>query len=171
MLLVDYGFPAYPIRGPRRSPRFCFRPAWWTFNEFASLLVETARRWQQGHVPDSKTWNILQVGLSTGLFRPWDLATLLYYYASRRTSVTLEEFKNGWTGYTGVLQEMIDEVPTRGTRRLAAKLSLDVKSLIPRYVRDPEKRDLIFSKARDIAKRHGIPLEVPYLFTLTCGPR
>jgi hypothetical protein len=87
----------------------------------------------------------------------WDAATLLHWYHTRRKPVDEEDRKKGWTGYTGVLQEMIDEVPTRGTDRLARKLSLDVHMLIPRYVWGKEKRKQMMAFVRALATSTGCP--------------
>jgi hypothetical protein len=88
----------------------------------------------------------------------WDAATLLHWYHTRRKPVDEEDRKKGWTGYTGVLQEMIDEVPTRGTDRLARKLSLDVHMLIPRYVWGKEKRKQMMAFVRALANQYGLSI-------------
>jgi hypothetical protein len=91
----------------------------------------------------------------------WDAATLLYWYHSRRMPVDEEDRKKGWTGSAGVLQEMIDKVPTRGTDRLARKLSLDVHVLIPSYVWGKEKREQIVAYARALAGQNGLSIGPP----------
>lgn len=84
----------------------------------------------------------------------WDAATLIYYHDTHREPVDSESAKGGWTGYTGVLQEMVGEVLKRGTDRLACKLSLDINLLIPNFVSNREKRELILYKARHLAQEH-----------------
>lgn len=87
-----------------------------------------------------------------------EAATLMYYYITRYKPVDSESAKQGWSGYTGVLQEMINEVSQRGTDRLARKLSLDVTFLIPKYVKDPENRELMLDKARRLAQEYQISI-------------
>ncbi|KAG7284718.1 hypothetical protein NEMBOFW57_009327 [Staphylotrichum longicolle] len=56
---------------------------------------------------------------------------MFYYFHTRRKPISDLARKEGHTEYTGILQEMIAEVPTRGTDRLQRKLSLDVNWFIP----------------------------------------
>ena len=87
-----------------------------------------------------------------------DAAIMLYYYNTRREPVDPELHKQGWSGYTGVLQEMLDEVPTRGIGRLERKLSLDVHVLIPKFISGRQRRGKMISMAEDIARQHGCQL-------------
>lgn len=142
MLVIDYGFPAHPIRGPMAIPRDWFLRAWFELERFSDFLVGIARRWRwrQG-LPNDKSWGLIArtamgwahiIGLAIPV---WDVATMMYYYHLHRKPVDAKNHQKGWIGYTGVLQEMIAEVPTRGTDRLERKLSLDAHILIPRPVR------------------------------------
>ena len=76
---------------------------------------------------------------------------LVYYYHSRRTPVNAGARGHGWTGYTGVLQEMILEVPTRGNDRLERKLSLDIHYFIPTLVKHPGRRGALITTAKCLA--------------------
>jgi hypothetical protein len=97
--------------------------------------------------------------LNYGLgFDKSDLAIMLYYYDAHRKPVSPADYSNGMTGYFGVLQELISEVPVRGTDRLQRKLSVDVNELIPKTVKDPVKRQKMISIARNIATQHNLPL-------------
>ncbi len=78
-----------------------------------------------------------------------------YYYHSHHTPVVAEQHKQGWTGYTGVLQEMVAEVPTRGKDRLERKLSLDAHLLIARFVRERNTRRQMMLIAQDLAVRQA----------------
>jgi hypothetical protein len=60
---------------------------------------------------------------------------MFYYYYFRRKPVGHHERREGRTGYTGVLQEMIEEVPTMGREWLQRKLSLDIH-LFPTFFKD-----------------------------------
>ena len=88
-----------------------------------------------------------------------DLALMIYYYNTHRKPVSVAEYKSGKTGYFGILQELVSEVPLRGSDRLQRKLSVDINELIPKTVKDPDKRQRMISIARNIAAQHGIPLE------------
>ncbi|KAK4152734.1 hypothetical protein C8A00DRAFT_15999 [Chaetomidium leptoderma] len=166
MLLVDYGFPPWPVQG--RGPGFCktmfLEMEWPELNKFSTFLAATVSRWEHGYFPDSDAWDrmVRRLGdIEDWGLDVWNAATLLHYYNTRREPVDAAAHANGWTGYTGVLQEMIDEVPTRGTRRLEGKLSLDVHVLIKKCVRGREKRDKMIGMAKDIAKQHGLSLGLP----------
>jgi hypothetical protein len=78
----------------------------------------------------------------------WDAAVVLYYYYPRRRPVSAQAWKECWTGYAGVLEEMIAEVPARGTNRLQRKLSLDINSFIPEFVGNWGRRARMTSTAR-----------------------
>jgi uncharacterized protein YlxP (DUF503 family) len=160
MLLVDYGFPPCPVRFPWVYPRQAFLDLYWTpFESFSHFLTAVACRWKEGQLPDPVAWEYIARKMEpfdrNGL-DVCDAATLIYYYHTRREPVDNESTKWGWTGYTGVLQEMINEVPTRGTDRLARKLSLDINLLIPKYVSDREKRELMLYKARRLVQEYNL---------------
>ncbi|CAJ2507768.1 Uu.00g089540.m01.CDS01 [Anthostomella pinea] len=87
-----------------------------------------------------------------------DFALMLYYYHTHRQTLEPADYRDGMTGYTGVLQEIISQVPLRGNDELARKLSVDVNELIPKVVRDAGKRARMIAMAEDIADRFGIPL-------------
>ncbi|KAL2022984.1 hypothetical protein VTK56DRAFT_4199 [Thermocarpiscus australiensis] len=172
MLVIDYGFPAHPICGPicgpMLLPRDWFLNAWSELESFSDFLVGIARlwRWRQG-LPDDKSWGLIAEATrdwahDIGLRLPvWDVATMIYYYRLHRKPVDAEDHKEGRIGYTGVLQEMIAEVPTRGTDRLERKLSLDVHLLIPRFVRDRKLRKQMLLIAQDLAAKYGCQLAPP----------
>ncbi|KAI3393251.1 hypothetical protein diail_4540 [Diaporthe ilicicola] len=92
-----------------------------------------------------------------------DLSLMFYYFSTRRRSITNDEFKRGQTGYTGVLEEMISEIPISGTDRLTRKLSVDMNKLIPRYVRSEESRKNMMVWAARTAVDHGIQIQAPEL--------
>jgi hypothetical protein len=85
-------------------------------------------------------------------------------------------YKQGWSGYTGILQEILDEVPTRGTGRLERKLSLDVHILIPKFVSGRQRREEMIVIAEDLARQYNCqltPRKVPgwrrYFYTIFGG--
>jgi hypothetical protein len=162
MLLVDYGFPPCPVRKPWLYSRQAFIDLVWAqFEHFSRVLTAVAHRWNEGRLPEPAAWECIaremgQFGWS-GLDVS-DAATLIYYYHTRRELVDSESAKRGWTGYTGVLQEMITEVPARGTDRLTRKLSLDINLLIPKYVTDRERREQMLYKARRLVQEYNLPV-------------
>jgi hypothetical protein len=168
MLVIDYGFPARPIRGPMIASRAWFLHKWSEFESFADFLVGIARiwKWRQA-LPNDPLWGLIAQAMTDwahyiGLGVPvWDVATMIYYYCLHRKPVAPDDHKEGWTGYTGVLQEMIGEVPTMGTDRLERKLSLDAHLLIPRFVRDRNLRTQMLLIAQELAAKHGCQLAPP----------
>lgn len=172
MLVIDYGFPAHPICGsicgPMLLPRTWFLKEWSKLESFSNFLVGIARfwRWRQG-LPDDYSWGLVAQATrdwahDIGLRVPvWDVATMIYYYCLHQKPADAEDHKEGWIGYTGVLQEMVAEVPTRGTDRLERKLSLDAHLLIPRFVRDRKLRKQMLLIAQDLAAKYGCQLAPP----------
>ncbi|KAG7284277.1 hypothetical protein NEMBOFW57_010643 [Staphylotrichum longicolle] len=122
---------------------------------------------QLPRLPSDESWNIIACATwdwanDIGLRVPvWDVATMIYYYRIHRKPVDAQEHKEGWIGYTGVLQEMIAEVSNRGRDRLERKLSLDAHLFIPRFVRDRKLRKEMLLVAQDIAAKHGCKLAPP----------
>ncbi|KAG7284810.1 hypothetical protein NEMBOFW57_009425 [Staphylotrichum longicolle] len=115
MLCIDYGLPGYPLRGMRGLPRSWFIRDHRQLDILARVLTGASWYWGKGQgVPSNKAWDSIlrvvgnwenaRVGVPV-----WDIATMLYYYNTRRKSVSAEDQNQGWTGYTGVLQEMISE--------------------------------------------------------------
>jgi hypothetical protein len=165
MLLVDYGFSAPPLFQHWRSPRKV-EDAIWTFERFCGFVSATAWRWRQGHgIPDQRAWDLIIDVLAGSItwqcpLWTWDAAIMFYYYYSRRKLVSPQERREGWTGYTGVLQEMIAEVSTRGRERLQRKLSLDVH-LFPSIIKDKKRCKQMTAMALDLAGQHGCKIELP----------
>jgi len=186
MLLVDYGFPAYPLHhslfscdGPRhkfppgiRASRSTHERAsdpLWCLERFCGMLTATAWRWRQGHgLPDQEAWSLIRDVLLKMELCPrrelrgaWDTAAMFYFYYSHRKPLGDEAHMGRWTGYTGVLQEMVDEIPLRGTDRLTRKLSLDIYFFIPLFIRDQALKEWPHSRAWETADRHGCPVVRP----------
>ncbi len=157
MLFIDYSLPAYPLRRYRRDLS--------RFERFSRVLTGSALFWVKGiALPGTGAWDCI-AREAGGWARAmdgvpvWDIATMLYYYNTRiNPSSPMGDHEQGWPQYTGVLQEMIAEIPTRGIARLERKLSLDVHLLIPKCVRDQETQARMMSTARDLAAQHGCKL-------------
>lgn len=165
MLLVDYGFGVHPLPGSLWMPMpksMFLRHLWRYIPPFCRALTLFAGYCKRGQVVDIKVWMYLDDCLS--IFRRLDLgdiAIMLYYYDTHRQELDRTEHEKGLTGYTGVMQEIIDEVPLRGVDRLIRKLSVDVNEFIPHYVHDSKMRQMLLAAAKDLAAQHGISL---------CGP-
>ena len=160
MLLVDYGFGVHPISGPRTLPHWV--PMRYLFPrviDFSRQLVDFACHCKRGQLPKRKDWDYLKWRLLP--FRRYDMADfsiMLYYFHTHHQALDSTEYDRGMTGYTGVLQEIMDEVPTKGADRLVRKLSTDVNEMIPNCVRDPEKRRILTAAAEDIAAKYGLTI-------------
>ncbi|KAL7624596.1 hypothetical protein AAE478_006163 [Parahypoxylon ruwenzoriense] len=163
MLLVDYGIGVYQLQAPGPIPRWVFlRYLWPEFPSLCRYLTEFAGQCKQGRLPDRKGWEYLmwRLGIVHSCELP-DFAIMVYYYATHSRQLNYEDYIKGITGYTGVLQELIAEVPTRGTDRLQRKLSVDVNEFIPIYVRDRGWRESMIAKAEDIAAEYDISIYAP----------
>ncbi|KAH6623472.1 hypothetical protein F5144DRAFT_551009 [Chaetomium tenue] len=156
MLLVDYGLLPYPVQ----KPSF-FNTIWTQFEHFSHLLISVAYRWNQGQFPDQAAYDRIShvmCSFDGNGVDVWDAATLIYYYHTRREPVDNGSANKGRAGYTGVLQEMISEASKRGTDRLARKLSLDINLLIPKFVSDRERRELMLYKARRLVQEYRLSI-------------
>ncbi len=167
MLLVDYGVPASPIF----SSKDWYLPdevvnAMWSFERFCGFASATAWRWRQGQsVPDQRAWDLILDVLQgctawPNIYYTWDAAVMFYYYYSRRKPVSPQARREGWTGYTGVLQEMIAEVPTRGRDRLQRKPSLD-HHIISIFIKDKTLSNQMMDMVLDLATEHGLEVVPP----------
>lgn len=163
MLLVDYGIETRPLRPPPYTPSWLFRRLLWpSLNGYCEYLVEFATCCKRGQLPDAMGWEYLRSRLVA--FRPSDpadMALMLYYYHTHRQPLDRADYEKCLTGYTGVLDELVAEVPTQGTERLLRKLSLDLNELIPHYVGEPSHRQRMILTAKSIAAQHGLCIHTP----------
>lgn len=90
-----------------------------------------------------------------------DVSLMFYFFWTRRRDISKDEYNRGLTGYDGVLNEMISEIPAMGTDRLTRKLSVDVNKLIPRYVKDKEIGTQMIAVAERMAVEYGVILRAP----------
>lgn len=170
MLLIDYGLGEYPLRslGPE--------PMWMTnymtrvvCHEFCKRLTKLADdcrsgkdiwycrlAWMDEFIQSYEDESSANDDFS-------DVSLMFYLFWTRRRDVSKDEYNRGLTGYDGVLEEMISEIPTMGTDRLTRKLSVDVNKLIPRYVKDKESRNEMIAVAKEAAVEYGVVLRAPEL--------
>jgi hypothetical protein len=87
-----------------------------------------------------------------------ELVTTLNWFWIHRAEPSAEECEMGWTGYEGVLNYMVSEIESTGTRRLTYKLSMDANIMIPRFIKDEARREELCVRARALAARHGISI-------------
>lgn len=160
MFLVDYGFGEHPFEG---APIF-FKDSTTLpdFLCFGRLIAEFA--YACGNDSITKPYLVKasqQISQSSFYWRTdqrfADIAIMAYWLYTRRREISPSEYKVGLTGYTGVLQEMVSEIPEKGAGRLRRKLSVDVNELIPRYA-SGYLRELLIGAARDLAAQHGLSL-------------
>lgn len=168
MLLVDYGFGEHPLRplGPE--------PTWMTnymtrvvCHQFCKSLTKLADDCRSGK--DIWHYRVAWMDESIQSYKDKsstnddfsDVSLMFYLFWTRRRHISKDEYKRGVTGYDGVLDEMISEVPTFGIDRLTRKLSVDVDKLIPRYVKDKECKTEMITAAKRIAAEHGVALRAP----------
>jgi hypothetical protein len=162
MLLIDYGIDSELDAG-----FICDKwPPWRReFDDLCDALMEWTQRFPFKYCFNfSLCIDTLNYGpgiTRTGGFAFSDLALMLYYYNTHRKPVNAVEYESGKTGYFGILQELISEVPLRGSDRLQRKLSVDIHKLIPKTVKDPDKQRRMISIATSIAAQHNLPVHAP----------
>lgn len=101
---------------------------------------------------------------------------MLYYYHTHREPSLVERAgrkesakANDWSAYTGLIQEMIDEVPTCGYGRLQRKLSVDVNELIRCCILDPTGQKGMIQQIEMLENQYSIAVDLPG--TGSFGPR
>lgn len=160
MLLVDYGFGEHPFKGSSIFfEDFTTLP---DFLCFGRLVAEFA--YHCGNDSITKPYLVKasrQISRSSFYARSdqsfAEIAIMAYWLYTRRREISPSEYKVGLTGYTGVLQEMVSEIPEKGVGRLRRKLSVDVNELIPWFA-SGYLRELLIGAARDLAAKHGLSL-------------
>ncbi len=162
MLLIDYGLGEYSAGG--QIPEI----AAWVYRRFfkrrvddlSRHLAEFALCCRLGHFPAKNEWAELGDIFLSLCSIPGsdvsDLATQLYYYHTHRRQLSPVEYKAGMIGYTGIMQELEDEVPLRGPARLIRKLSVDVNFFIPNYIASSSRRKTLVTIAESIAARYDL---------------
>jgi hypothetical protein len=165
MLLVDYGIHQADMSGIGRA--YIWAKEHQEFNDFCRALVDCAQSCKQASSTlcqfDTLAKRLIDLN-SYSLYSQFDfsdLAIMLHYYDTHRRPLEPTSYNKGATGYFGVLQELISEVPLRGTNRLQRKLSVDVNELIPRVVKDPWQRKRMIYIAEDIAAQYNLCLYRP----------
>ncbi|POS74885.1 hypothetical protein DHEL01_v206729 [Diaporthe helianthi] len=158
MLLVDYGFGEHPFKGAS----IFFED--FTLQDFLCLGRLAAEfAYDCGNDSITKPY-LLKVckQMSRSSYKRSDrcfadIATMAYWLYTRRREISPSEYNVGLTGYTGVLQEMVSELPEKGAGRLRRKLSVDVNELIPHFVSGYLREPLI-GAARALAAQYGLSL-------------
>ncbi|KAM7190372.1 hypothetical protein V8F33_009488 [Rhypophila sp. PSN 637] len=160
MFLIDYHDQLYEFGSH-------FPPSLGVLGMANYLLLTSGELSRHDYSPSRQTANL-----------PPEIALILYNYHTHRTERTLYPRVDGkekddpkLTGYTGILRELIADVPTKGPDRLLRKLSIDIQIFShTHYVDDFRIRHLphserrvpasaIQSAAKACAKKYLLPLK------------
>ncbi|POS70774.1 hypothetical protein DHEL01_v210832 [Diaporthe helianthi] len=178
MLLIDYGIVEQPLRP--LHPELTWMTNYMTrvvYHGVSKRLVQLTNDCRNG-----KEIAFTRLAWMDELIRRYedessadddfsDVGLMLYFFWTRRREITRDQYLARETGYTGVLNEMIREIPSVGKDRLIRKLSVDVKKLIPCYVRYRSTRAHLITKATWIARELGVDLRAPeYAFESLSRP-
>ena len=174
MLLVDYGIGDDTSRASISLEKESLRTVWPIFQDFCAYLTGLASRFRQGRAPHddelAKIMSMIHVCnrppiLDSVMYTDLsivdcnnDIALMLHYFSTHRREIAKTEYLRGVTGYTGVLDEMLAEIPTRGPDRLLRKLSVDVNIMIPRFVRHSPHREQLIEAAETLAAKGNLRL-------------
>ncbi|KAK3314870.1 hypothetical protein B0H66DRAFT_642184 [Apodospora peruviana] len=117
-------------------------------------------RCRKRQLPSLREWQALASTLlnSCGTETP-EAALGLYYYHTHCQDLGEVKYSLGHTPYTGVMQELIDEVPIKGPDRLLRKLSVDYHVLIPQCVAG--RRWQLMDAAEALAEKYGLVIHAP----------
>lgn len=172
MLRIDYGLheeerPLQPASSPEEEDENAHPEAMRYFYAHCLVILDLAVLCRRSRYPRFPTQDACEMVLRTVEgFRwhgvPWcsDMALMCHWFCTRRRRLTEVEARQGLTGYMGVLQEMVDDVPHKGKARLIRKLSVDVNLMIPTFIVDPAEQAVMVREATRLALEHKIPLTV-----------
>ncbi|KAM7192325.1 hypothetical protein V8F20_008916 [Naviculisporaceae sp. PSN 640] len=165
MLRVDYDMhPAPVLYDDQETP--WMHAAWALMQEFCAFFMGFIAKAKDRILPSVEDrW---KVGI---VFLPFsarghavaDIAIMLYQYVTYRLP---RSFLSGlgiecMPGYTGIIYEMVEEIPTRGLQRLQRRLSVDIYELIPEGFLDHEEQAVLMVGFEKLAKKYSIPLDSP----------
>lgn len=168
MLLVDYGFGSRPLEFRKRG----YNEDEWTkkimpdFMATCRHISEFAAQCRTGVFPSHRA---CKEQLALSVLPNWsaqcysDVALMCHWFHTRRREISLTEYTRGLTGYTGVVQEMIREIPKTGPGRLKRKLYVDIHIAIPKYVRIWRGccAKQVVQAALYLASQHDISIDYP----------
>ncbi|KAI1866523.1 hypothetical protein JX265_007824 [Neoarthrinium moseri] len=153
MLLLDYGIDNRPLdlhwyQCPIRSG----------FNKMCHAITRFALCCRDGKFPTRNETDAFSSALAYFRFDEHiaELATTLHWFCTHRGPISDIDYRRGWTGYIGVLQEMVSDIPTQGVDRLEYKLSMDINIMISKCVRTEQSREKMYARASSLAARHNI---------------
>ncbi len=162
MLLVDYGLDQGPGSGKKpEAGSWVYRRFYQRrMDNFCRYLAEFVHSCKLGHFPKKEAWfrlgEILRLLCYMFGNDVADVAIQLYYYHTHQRQLTPMEYKAGVMGYTGIIQELEDEVPRRGPARLMRKLSADVNYFIPYFIDSLERQKTLVAIVESIAARYDL---------------
>ncbi|KAK2760092.1 hypothetical protein CKAH01_16588 [Colletotrichum kahawae] len=179
MLLVDYGMVAPPMRvhdsfsDKTHNTNDTWKRDWPVWNALCAVVSEIAQSCAHGRPDKVLIWYIsdslrelayispVERVTFSGFHFEYDLALMLHHYHTRRKSLPPEEYWKGRTGYQGILQELIDDVPRLGTERLTRKLSVDFNENIEAFISSDATQKTVKEIVKGVAARLGIELAAP----------
>ncbi|KAB5576280.1 hypothetical protein GE09DRAFT_1053684 [Coniochaeta sp. 2T2.1] len=137
---------------------------------FSAVLIDAVEDVRDRGSVDGEAWSYISRWLSR-CCRGFDVADAALMLCYRHTSPRrlLLRGQAGVGGeprfslcrYTGVLREMVDEIPSQGPGRLLRRLSVDVNEMVPKVVYDCETREKLVAAAERVAEQHGLCLYLP----------
>jgi len=167
MLLIDYDMGYLPVRATTAWRTYLDREGLRALTGVCAYLAQFAERCRNGQLPPLKEWQalastLLLPGCESELAS--EIALAMYHCHTHRQDMdmTTEQagFELGMTGYTGIIEELIDEIPFCGPDRLLRKLSVDVHVLIPQCC-DIRIRSELTAAAEALADEHDLSIYEP----------
>ncbi|KAK1750114.1 hypothetical protein QBC47DRAFT_465128 [Echria macrotheca] len=156
LLLREYGFGNRPVEG------MSWKKGLYAVTAVSRHLTAFAQWCRMGRLPPLNAWEHLASILlrGCGSERMPEVALSLYYYETNHRPINHREYQSSRTGYRGVVQKMIDKMPTTGPDRLVRKLSVDLHILIPWCY---HHRTRMINVIEDFARTQCLPIRAPVL--------
>lgn len=169
MLLVDYGFGPHPLKLSDLSYiKDCqLNIVLPQFFAFCRELGEFAEKCRAGPFPSQQVCKDYLHPFALPIWSAQcyaNAALMCHWFYTRRQDINLTQYTRGLTGYTGVIPEMIRELPITGPGRLRRKLLFDIYVAIPEYVdhsRGGCCSEQLIQAAQRLAFQYGILPEEP----------
>ena len=100
-----------------------------------------------------------------------DVVLMLHHFHTHQVPISSRAHLEGHSGYTGVVNEMVEEIGERGPERLQRKLWVDLCDIIPAVASSEQIREQLALAAIEIAAEQGILLLNPFPYrVLEPGP-
>ncbi|KAI1501617.1 hypothetical protein F5X99DRAFT_428251 [Biscogniauxia marginata] len=159
ILAVDYGIEPIPLSLEAQKAKSDFDRACQSIADFVNCSHISSPDFMQLWFMFFNSENVKGIwGQRRRILPNPDIILILYRYCQHLEPTPDNQ---SHTEYTGILPELIDDIPEHGSGRLERKLALDINVFIPALVSDEERKVRMLNAAMDVAASYGLELPPP----------